>query len=859
MAVVVDEAKDTFDRLCLALIHAFPTWRALDLLVAQELGEGLEYFVRRDALRIAVPDLVRSAEVDGRLGRLLDGAVRLAVPEGETTTTVQAALVEVIAQFRAAGGVISGATKSRPATVAPVAPTARTRAFIGRDAEVEAALGGVLAPGGRVVVTGRAGEGKSFLLREVERRGADGIGRVLRIELDPLEPVVVDALREMLAAQLDLRNLPERQLAAALAAANALVVIENVDARETADVVVELAARLPDVRFLVSARHPRWDAAGGAWQSVPLPSFTIDDAHALIAQESGFVLAADDEARLFEELGGLPLALHLAAGYLRRGWTVGEFLDLLAERWLAVPSSSATDPQVHERERGNMHVLFEVSYALLLEHGQRDGADWSAPFAAICTAPLAGLGDALAAAIVALDGDVTHRFLDELADLSLIDLDVEETTRRRRWKVHPLIARYGRAVDRLPIDLRIGAWIVAQVDRRATDLRARGIEELRRERAAVLEWFRVGTATEVATAASESAYVAESEGPLLGWLGALRRVEIDVAPTGIVFARGRLALVVGELEEADACAARLIALADGDLPLRMRAEVERGRVAFRRSKLPGARRWWTRARETALRMEDSRAVEDVDAQLDDLLSAEGRYDEAIRRRQPRVDQAMAPAYEANTDDVTEVAAYARDVAATGDADKALELLEAWCVPKYHALGETQLEADVWQQIAYLLANPVEGQPSAEALARAEQILRTHALAAHDHAESPVEHARALGHLAGVMMLRDEHEEALRLIGDAEKVLRFREPHSFAMTRTTRLNVLQRMGRDRDLIDLADDVLASVREAEDPANEERLLAMVVAACARVGDCEAQVKYEHELADVRSRESTPDTCP
>jgi hypothetical protein len=149
----------------------------------------------------------------------------------------------------------------------------------------------------------------------------------------------------------------------------ALVHLENVDSRPLASVADELAGLLAGVPLVVTGRYAGF-ADGPRWKTVPVPAFETEVAVEQLAEEIAPDTAARvreaDRERLVQALGGLPLAIHLAAGYLNAGYDVEAFLDVLREEGLSLEPFSVSDHDYAERAQRTLgaeggHAVFKLA------------------------------------------------------------------------------------------------------------------------------------------------------------------------------------------------------------------------------------------------------------------------------------------------------------------------------------------------------------------------------------------------------------------------------------------------------------------------------------------------------------------
>lgn len=271
----------------------------------------------------------------------------------------------------------------------PAPPLSTPQELVGRRAE-SAQLHAALDAGGLTVLEGPAGVGKTALARVALARR-----RSRRGERD-LE-VPVDALRDPAA----LRAALEPATLAALG--DGVVLLDGVTEPWVGDVVREAAARAPDVRWLLTSRlaWPR------ATTRLEVPPLDADDGHDLVvARAAARGVREHDSAAigaLVRRLGGLPLALELAAGRLGV-FTAAELVERLDLTWLR---GGHVDLEASLREAAR--ELSAVERALLAALAAAPGG---LPWADLPSVVLPGgasvlpvLDDLLARSVVGISGD----------------------------------------------------------------------------------------------------------------------------------------------------------------------------------------------------------------------------------------------------------------------------------------------------------------------------------------------------------------------------------------------------------------------------------------------------------------------
>ncbi|HWO25154.1 MAG TPA: NB-ARC domain-containing protein [Kofleriaceae bacterium] len=385
----------------------------------------------------------------------------------------------------------------------------RHHVFVGRTTELEH-MGAAFDRDGSgrvalVALQGMAGVGKTYLAHEFYARHPERFGSYQHIVLDPERPKTVAAWMEVLGEQagIDEARVNERTVAEALRAQRALVHVDNVDSAAAAGLVADLADALDGVPMLVTGRYGELGtAAQSSWTRIELAPLDPGTALALLQAELEGAPFAVPEAELRElvrQVAGLPLALHLAAGYLRRRVTVDRFLERLRAQGLALGSRDPGDHVRRDRARGVLSTSFAISRELLLAEAGARAPAWSAALVALGWAPRKGFGPSLGAAITGLDeaSGAFEDFMDAAAALSLVRWLRPEERADAAWAVHPLLGEFLRAGAQRPeIDERIGAWVAERFHERVDRWMAEDSDErwkLFVELEAVGEWLGVDT------------------------------------------------------------------------------------------------------------------------------------------------------------------------------------------------------------------------------------------------------------------------------------------------------------------------------------------------------------------------------
>ncbi|SDZ54978.1 DNA-binding transcriptional activator of the SARP family [Saccharopolyspora shandongensis] len=317
--------------------------------------------------------------------------------------------------------------------------------FTGREAELRALHEDLPQAGGSavkiVLIEGMGGVGKTRLaVHAAHRLLATGRFSDCQLYVDlrghadqpPADPAAV------LASFLRLLGVPDDHIPSRvdermmlfrdrLYDKKALVLLDNASSE---DQVTPLLPSGPENVVLVTSRCTL--ALDGA-RTMPLDVFTPEEAEGMLAKAVGRGRVEVDPAAarsLVELCGRLPLAVALAARRLqsRRMWTVSDLAARLEE----------SDDRLHELVAGNrrLRTVFDLSYQALEQDERRLfrllGLHPGDEFTADAAAALAG--------ITATEARI---LLDRLVDEHLANV-----VTRHRYRLHDLLAEYGRGLVR---------------------------------------------------------------------------------------------------------------------------------------------------------------------------------------------------------------------------------------------------------------------------------------------------------------------------------------------------------------------------------------------------------------------------
>lgn len=341
----------------------------------------------------------------------------------------------------------------------PAVATGPTQAtatdFVGRTGELEELSALLANPECRLLtVTGTGGIGKSRLVkqavRELEANYSDG---ATWIALDDLTNATQVAPR--IAAQLSLPLAhgqdPVERIASHFAARRMLLVLDNCEhLPDLADSVQRLLTWAPQLQVLATSRAQfglaqEWllPLAGLALPrlDVPVSDIVAADAVRLFAAHARATdprfnteANAAHVARLVHAVGGLPLAIQIAASWVR----LLPMAELLQEVLLSLDVLEAAEEGEERAEHRSVRATFEQSWRLLAPQEQRALAALSVLLGAFNLAAARGVADAR---------------LPLLA--SLVDKSLLQSDGTGHFALHPLIQQF--AAEKLALDAAVAS------------------------------------------------------------------------------------------------------------------------------------------------------------------------------------------------------------------------------------------------------------------------------------------------------------------------------------------------------------------------------------------------------------------
>jgi predicted ATPase len=455
------------------------------------VGPGMTISGLEDELRLAsaMPRLLYvklpAPDPEPGLRRMLDGikaegaaSYKTFTDAGELGELIAGDLATVLAE-RFGAPARDGLPADIPAPVTTM---------VGRDADVEEVARMLTAADRRLVVlTGPGGVGKTRLaLAVAERTRREWPDGAAFVDLSPVsDPAQVP---DAIASALDLvgqgREQPLETLERGLASRNMLIALDNFEqVLDAAPIVADLLQRAPGLRVLVTSRVVLRVRGEQEWRVEPLgvpppgsaPVAALADNPAVRlfvdrvrAVQPGFTLDsgnAEAVAELCRRMDGLPLALELAAAWMRL-LTPEQMLDRLSQQ-LERPGALADLPGRQQTLTGTI----QWSYDLLPARAQAMLArlsTFAAPFTADGAEALGGedIGDPVEALSTLLDhsmvspaerpdGQRAFRLLDPIRRFAAAQLaDASETLSHLERYLLGVLKAAGRRYGSQDADMR---------------------------------------------------------------------------------------------------------------------------------------------------------------------------------------------------------------------------------------------------------------------------------------------------------------------------------------------------------------------------------------------------------------------
>ncbi|HWM93107.1 MAG TPA: metallophosphoesterase [Thermoanaerobaculia bacterium] len=663
----------------------------------------------------------------------------------------------------------------------PIEPRVR-EVFVGRKEELQQLRSLLLpeSPETRPVaicaVQGMPGVGKSYLAdRFATENEAAFPGGYVRLVLDPQKPAETDALRQELTDKLKLRGTgPEvvPLLRERLRHPRTLLHVENVDSPAAERGVVRLLRDLQGCAVIVTGRvHDLgWDEG---WNKIPLEPFrealALDQLWTELKRRPATSREDREHRDLVVALGYLPLAIHLAAGYLRNEGSAPGFLRKLKAQGLQT-GTSHRGAETADEARAIISASFQISLEILVQQLGDSSDRLLAGFKVFGHAPQTGFGRSLGSATAGLAEEDFEDLTVQAVKLSLLLPISREERPDGAWRVHPLLAELLRqGTDPAEPLQRMTDWFTARlsgaISRRHEPEQIQRWSEVDAEYLALIYWLPLVSGKEAIRAGSAGFNYAMSQGPVRLWIdlfeSALHENPPDEEKSELLWGLCQCAIRAGEFDRALGAA-------------QQQAEVDHRRGAEREATLAhgvaadilqvrGELGEALRIREEQLlayeNIGDIRERAVTRGKIADILQDRGQLDEALRIRQ----EEQLPVYE-KIGDVRERAITLGKIAdilqERGQLDEAFRMHKEDELPVYERIGDVRERAIALGKIADILQD--RGQ-----LDEALQIRQQEEIPVYERIGDVRERAVTLGRIADILQGRGQFDEALRIRQEEE--------------------------------------------------------------------------------------------
>jgi tetratricopeptide (TPR) repeat protein len=399
-----------------------------------------------------------------------------------------------------------------------------TGRFVGREAELKE-LQNIFFPVNQdqsfsiaYSVHGMAGLGKSWLVEEFFQINNTVFQRLLTVVLEASQNNM-PTLQDLLGRLVDQFNgVSIANLQKELRKQNVLVHLENVDNEQLADVASQLADHIQGVALVITGRYAGF-ADIAHWKTISLSPFnemeSLDQFERELNPDMKLLIKEGERLELVQTLGGLPLALHLAARQINRGIVVAEFLKNLKDKGFDARLAPNDSDYVNRTER-TLKAVFDGSLELLAREIVALDVSIDAVYH-LGLAPRAGFGLGLGSVLTGLKQKTNDVFVIA-AELSVIEKVLVHERQTVIWRVHPLLAEH--------LKRKLSNELIAQTLQSFADwvlerLKDRTLwRELSQERLGLIEWLAGLTPDMASNAIIHGFDFSRTNGPYQAWLSA---------------------------------------------------------------------------------------------------------------------------------------------------------------------------------------------------------------------------------------------------------------------------------------------------------------------------------------------------
>jgi hypothetical protein len=371
------------------------------------------------------------------------------------------------------------------------------------------------------------------------------------------------------------RDTPNRQAALAhrLAQPGCLLLIENVDGEPIAAAAARLLAfvcnRAYQPRALITSRMSEVGFTRN-WIEIEILPFKLNEARKQIQNELGTkhwrrLNGTELDDLVVNKLGGLPLAISLASGHLRR-WTCSQFWEQLQATGLNLKPADPTD------QREAARTILAASFRLTWNALRQSLSAWSEisdelmnGLASLGYAVPSGFGPKLGAAIAGLEFAPYDALCAAACRFNLLQVvnELPQFASRdgHRYRVHPLVGTYLRIEsDELATNNRETQWFLEILNEPVQGDWNPRWKELIDESDALKYWLEKVISDEqlVLDVSLAGARFAQINGPFGLWKEVCERAlavsTCDHESSDLLLTVGRCALNLGDIPLATRCA-----------------------------------------------------------------------------------------------------------------------------------------------------------------------------------------------------------------------------------------------------------------------------------------------------------------
>lgn len=540
-----------------------------------------------------------------------------------------------------------------------------------------------------------------------------------------------------------------------------LLLIENVDTEAQGRAVGELINHLPGCAILVTARYQR--IVGAPWSRVVVESMGIEEAADLLLKEvepTGHPLNRSEARDLARELGGLPLALHIAASHLSAGLTPEAFLSELRRSGLELAPAEPGDPRLTtDRARAILRSSIELSWRHWC--GANEQA-WANALASLSYGVASAISLSLASSITQQEESKYPVFAVAASRLSLL----EYSPRQKLTRLHPLVAEFLRMqpeFESAGVTSRMSNWFMARLPDADLQTKHESWLEVWVEADSLIHWLNELPVESGPMVAINASRFAMRFGPFAAWRDFCMRVlpgtKNPRERSHLLWLLGQMTLRAGDSTKALEIAREKLAIdltCEGDVDVAM-AHGLIADILYLNGELTEALR--IRQKEELPRYQaskDQRSMAVAMGKIADILERQGEYDEVLRIREQQLLTFQELSEEREW--ALTKGRIADVLLVRGELDEALRIRRQDQLPIYKRLEDVRSQAVTMGYIADILH--IRGEWNEEMRIRREEQLPVY-----KKLGDMREYAATTSKIVDVLLVRGEVNEALRILLD----------------------------------------------------------------------------------------------